>query len=125
MKTALSLVALYLWSACFASSLDAAGQDEAFLPYSETTDLSVREYRELSSSYYSSKFISSSQSYDGYQQSWRLLGYYIDCSQRGRDDNDSKDHNSRDGDNAYKSNSRCVRYLIWAAVSRISLLRML
>ena len=119
MKTSLYLVALYLWSACFGASLDAAGQEDAFLPYSEATDLSQHEYRQLASSYYSSKFVDSTKSYDGYQQAWRLLGFYIDCSQRGRDEHDSKDHNSHDGeDNTYKSNSRCVRYLIWAAVSR-------
>lgn len=90
----------------------------AFLPYSEATELTPAQYRELSSGYYSNKFVDSNQYYDGYQQSWRMLGFYIDCSQRGRDERDSHDHHSHDEDNAEKSDARCVRYLIWAAVSR-------
>jgi hypothetical protein len=64
------------------------------------------------------------QYYDGYQQAWRLLGFYIDCSERGRDDKDEHEHNSHDADDA-KSTGRCVRYLIWAAVSAVYFLMLL
>jgi hypothetical protein len=118
MKTALLLVVSYLWGTCFASSSDSVAKDaEAFLPYSEATELTVAEYRQLASSSShssSSNFIDSSEYYDGYQQAWRLLGFYIDCSQRERDGNDEHHSHDEDGRN---SKSRCVRYLIWAAVS--------
>lgn len=42
--------------------------------------------------------------YDGYQQAWRLLGYFVDC-------NSSNNNNNGDDDN----NNACQRYLLWAA----------
>lgn len=42
---------------------------------------------------------SQSALYSGYQQAWRLLGFFVDCS----------------SDLAYGSDTVCTRYLVWAA----------
>jgi hypothetical protein len=109
-----SLLGSIAWLASAAHDIIDSNGD--FLPYSEATDLTRAEYRALSSSSSSSnsKFIDSTQYYDGYQQAWRMLGFYIDCSERGRAVQ-GHSHDSRD--QSEMSNSRCVRYLIWAAVS--------
>ena len=64
---------------------------------------------------------SSSTYYDGYQQAWRYLGWYVKCgapSDRYESSND--EHHSGSGDNnRYQGNNYCQRYLMWAAVSRI------
>jgi len=62
---------------------------------------------------------SSSTSYDGYQQAWRYLGWYVKCGYPSdRYNEGSGDHNSHSGDkNSWVGNNYCQRYLIWAAVS--------
>jgi hypothetical protein len=60
--------------------------------------------------------------YDGYQQAWRYLGWYVKCgypSDRYDDGDGSGDHSGdEDEDSSYQGNNYCQRYLIWAAVSR-------
>jgi hypothetical protein len=62
--------------------------------------------------------------YDGYQQSWRYLGWYVKCgSPSGRyDEEDSHEnsHDSGDDNTRYSGNNWCQRYLIWASVRTTS-----
>lgn len=58
--------------------------------------------------------------YDGYQQAWRYLGWYVKCGYPSDryEDNDSNSHSgSEDNGNDWVGNNYCQRYLIWAAVS--------
>lgn len=71
---------------------------------------------------YGYNFFADSQStyYDGYQQAWRYLGWYVKCgypSDRYNDGQDSKSHSGSQDGNGYYGNNYCQRYLIWAAVS--------
>ncbi len=62
---------------------------------------------------------SSSTQYDGYQQAWRYLGWYVSCghpSDRYSQKN-SHSHDSHDNNQRYQGNMYCQRYLMWAAVS--------
>lgn len=55
--------------------------------------------------------------YDGYQQAWRYLGWYVDCnggSSRYYDRSGGGSH-SGSGDEAVYGNNYCQRYLMWAA----------
>lgn len=53
-----------------------------------------------------STFVDSQYSvYKGYQQAWRMLGFYVDCSP------DIFSQGSQDGDGS----NQCQRYLLWAA----------
>ena len=78
--------------------------------------------------YGSNLFVDSSTSYyDGYQQAWRYLGWYVKCgspSDRYDEDDHSGEHDEPDdrnlgsGDqNRWQGSNYCQRYLIWAAVS--------
>ena len=86
---------------------------------------------------YGSNFFVDSQStyYDGYQQAWRYLGWYVKCGYPSDryEDEESGDHESGEGgeggeggerelggsyDNQYQGNNYCQRFLIWAAVSQ-------
>jgi hypothetical protein len=51
---------------------------------------------------------STSAAYTGYQQAWRMLGFFVDCSYS------SSNNNNGGGDNK-NGNSGCTRYLLWAA----------
>ena len=59
--------------------------------------------------------------YDGYQQAWRYLGHMIKCGYPTARyyEQDSHSHDSGDGDNKYRGNNWCQRYLMWAAVSSV------
>ena len=62
---------------------------------------------------------SSTTYYDGYQQAWRYLGWYVDCnggSSRYYDRSGGGSH-SGSGDQQVYGNNFCQRYLMWAAVS--------
>lgn len=61
--------------------------------------------------------------YDEDAQAWRLLGFYIDCNSR------EDDLESGESEEAYRDleeendayfETTCMRYLVWAAVSKIS-----
>ena len=59
--------------------------------------------------------------YDGYQQAWRYLGHMIKCGYpTARYYEQSHSHDSGDGENKYRGNNWCQRYLMWAAVSKVS-----
>jgi hypothetical protein len=57
--------------------------------------------------------------YDGYQQAWRYMGFYIDCS-TANNQNDNKDDHHRhlpgEDDRNGGGSMGCTRYLLWAAV---------
>ena len=59
--------------------------------------------------------------YDGYQQAWRYLGWYVKCGYPSdRYDDEGSHSHSGSGDNQrWAGNNYCQRYLIWAAVSFI------
>lgn len=61
---------------------------------------------------------SDSTYYDGYQQAWRYLGWYVACGSPSDRyyDNGSGSHDSNDNQR-YQGNMYCQRYLMWAAVS--------
>ena len=64
---------------------------------------------------------SSSTEYDGYQQAWRYLGWYVKCgAPSDRYDEGSGSHDGSGDNQRYQGNNYCQRYLIWAAVSRIT-----
>jgi hypothetical protein len=86
---------------------------------------SSANYGQSSSVYGRNAYADTSQTYyDGYAQSWRYLGWYVDCNggsnryyQRsgggGGSGSGSNDQSSKVG------NNYCQRYLMWAAVSFI------
>ncbi|CAB9515996.1 expressed unknown protein [Seminavis robusta] len=55
--------------------------------------------------------------YDGYQQSWRYLGWYVKCGYPSDryDDSGSGSHSNSDEGQRWEGNNYCQRYLIWAA----------
>lgn len=68
-----------------------------------------------SSTPYSSLFADSQNTnYDGYQQAWRYMGFYIDCSTANSNNNGNNNH--RDLKEGEGGNMGCTRYLLWAAV---------
>ena len=61
---------------------------------------------------------SESTYYDGYQQAWRYLGWYVKCGSPS-DRYSNQQHHSHSGDSSASEesvNHYCQRYLIWAAV---------
>lgn len=52
--------------------------------------------------------------YNGYQQAWRMLGFFVDCtsSEEIEQDGNNNNHNNKNGN--YQMNT-CQRYLLWAA----------
>jgi len=74
---------------------------------------------------YSTQFIDGGETYyDEYSQAWRLLGFYIDCDSPyereggcgggGGGENNNQQEVDENGNPA----KNCVRYLLWAAVSK-------
>jgi hypothetical protein len=56
--------------------------------------------------------------YEGYQQAWRYLGWYVKCgSPSDRYSNQHHGSHSADSGSEEEINHYCQRYLIWAAVS--------
>jgi len=80
----------------------------------------LRDARLLSSSSSSSTatFLAESQTteYDGYQQAWRLLGYFVDCqSASAQEENGNNNNNNENNNNNDDGEASCQRYLLWAA----------
>jgi hypothetical protein len=77
-----------------------------------------------SSGAYGVNFFADSENtyYDGYQQSWRYLGWYVHCgSPSDRYNGDGSRSGSQDSDESrYQGNMFCQRYLMWAAVSKVN-----
>lgn len=87
--------------------------------------------------YGSNFFVDSANTYyDGYQQAWRYLGWYVKCgypsdrydeeeSGDHEENHESEDHDDRgrklnSGDNnRWQGSNYCQRYLIWAAVRQL------
>ena len=78
---------------------------------------------------YSKQFIDGGETYyDEYSQAWRLLGFYIDCESPyehegdcgggGGAENDQQEAVQYDEYGNVIQNKNCVRYLLWAAVSK-------
>ena len=79
-------------------------------------------YGQTSSVYGQNAYADTSQTYyDGYAQSWRYLGWYVDCnggSNRYYDrSGGGGGSGSNDQDSSKVGNNYCQRYLMWAAVS--------
>ena len=81
-------------------------------------------YGQSSSVYGQNAYADTSQTYyDGYAQSWRYLGWYVDCnggSNRYYDRSGGGGGScsgSNDQDSSKVGNNYCQRYLMWAAVS--------
>ena len=79
--------------------------------------------------HYSKQFIDGSETYyDEYSQAWRLLGFYVDCNSPYVHQGDcgggggEEDQDRQQNDIQYDANGKviknCVRYLLWAAVSK-------
>ena len=71
-----------------------------------------------SSAVYGTNFFAESSNtlYDGYQQAWRYLGWYVDCGNpSGRYNDRHNSHASHENSQTY-GNMYCQRYLMWAAV---------
>lgn len=71
---------------------------------------------------YGTNFFADTQNtyYDGYQQAWRYLGWYVKCgypSDRYDEEDSHNSHDSGDDGNGWEGNNYCQRFLIWAAVS--------
>lgn len=62
---------------------------------------------------------STNTQYDGYQQAWRYLGWYVACGHPSDRYNqkDSHSHSHDNNNQRYQGNMYCQRYLMWAAVS--------
>jgi hypothetical protein len=59
--------------------------------------------------------------YDGYQQAWRYLGWYVACgTPSDRYNDNSGSHDSNDG-GGWEGSNYCQRYLMWAGVRTVSL----
>lgn len=55
--------------------------------------------------------------YDGYQQAWRYLGWYVACGSPSSRYYKEESHSHDSDDGRYQGNMWCQRYLMWAAVS--------
>ena len=93
----------------------------AYSSYSSTTSSSSSSYTYNGDAYGTNFFADSDISYyDGYQQAWRYLGWYVKCgAPSSRYDEQEHSHSgSQDNNNnqRYSGNNWCQRYLIWAAV---------
>jgi hypothetical protein len=49
--------------------------------------------------------------WSSYQLAWRLLGYYVDCNQKGNQDKKNRDLKKED-----EGNGGCTRYVMYAVV---------
>ena len=73
---------------------------------------------------YSTQFIDGGETYyDEYSQAWRLLGFYIDCDSPYEDEGGcggggGGDNDQQEVDANGNPVKHCVRYLLWAAVSK-------
>lgn len=75
-------------------------------------------YNSGSNAYGVNFFVESENTYyDGYQQAWRYLGWYVACGSPSDRYNEGHSHESHDENQRYQGNMYCQRYLMWAAVS--------
>ncbi len=56
--------------------------------------------------------------YNGYQQAWRYMGFYIDCSTANQAEHKDDHHRHLPGEDDHGGGGSmgCTRYLLWAAV---------
>lgn len=100
--------------------------DENWVSLSSTTEFlpapsgSSQELRQAQRRFlgYADSFVDGNTYYDEYSQAWRVLGWYIDCSEYSsqrmvrRLENANQDDA---GNNGAESTLQCERYLLWAA----------
>jgi hypothetical protein len=55
--------------------------------------------------------------YDGYQQAWRYLGWYVACGTPSDRYDESGSGSQDSNDNGWSGSNYCQRYLMWAGVS--------
>jgi len=98
-------------------------QDANATDYNGTTSYSDAEnyYNNLREAvwpaYGMNMYADATQYYDGYQQSWRHLGWFVDCGTPSDRYRNSGSHASQENNNGYGGSHYCQRYLMWAAVS--------
>lgn len=92
--------------------------DTHFLPnlaLSPTLSRHLSQY-DPSNPYSAEPFVDGMEYYEEEAQSWRKLGFIIDC--QANDDEMYSQHSQHSGDqNVQITETGCARYLIWAAVS--------
>ncbi|KAL7499869.1 hypothetical protein ACHAWT_008717 [Skeletonema menzelii] len=87
--------------------------DTEFLPNLLLSEQSRRKLGgyDASNPYSTEPFVDGMEYYDEEQQSWRKLGFIVDCQA-----NDDEMYSQHSGDNnQYVTETGCARYLIWAA----------
>lgn len=128
MKTTLFLVTATVLlaatvSADYSASSNVYGGSSASSSYGNSYK---NNYYGYSGAYGTNLFAESeSNYYDGYQQAWRYLGWYVKCGYPSDryEDGGSGSQDGGSGDNQrWEGNNYCQRYLIWAAVSLSCLL---
>ena len=80
-----------------------------------------QDERDLTTAYGTNFFADSQQTYyDPYQMAWRFLGHMVKCGYPSdRYEQQSQHSHSNDNNNEFGKNY-CQRYLLWAAVSKMS-----
>jgi len=91
--------------------------DTQFLPNILLDESTLRRLGGYSSSnpYSTEPFVDGMGEYDEEAQSWRKLGFIIDCQSNDEDMYSEHSQHSGDNDDATMSETGCARYLIWAA----------
>jgi hypothetical protein len=75
------------------------------------TNEAVRRLLDNGVSPYENGMQNSGTYWSSYQLAWRLLGYYVDCNQKGNQDKKSRDLKKED-----EGNGGCTRYVMYAVV---------
>lgn len=94
-------------------------EDTQFLPNLLLSDSARRRLGGYDSSnpYSAEPFVDGLEYYDEDAQSWRKLGFIIDCQANDEDMYSQRSQPSGDQDQSMITETGCARYLIWAAVS--------
>jgi hypothetical protein len=87
-----------------------------FLPAPSGTSQALRQAQRRFLGYADS-FVDGNTYYDEYSQAWRVLGWYIDCSEYSSQRKRELENVNQDdaANNGAKSTLQCERYLLWAA----------
>jgi len=107
-------------NAYYSSNLYASSETKSANYGSSSSSNYDYNYNGRSGAYGTNLFAESSYTeYDGYQQAWRYLGWYVKCGAPSDRYDEGESSHSGSGDNQrYQGNNWCQRYLMWAAVSQ-------
>ena len=104
------------------TSLTEASYNGYSSSYTSSSSSSSSSYTYNSDAYGTNFFADSETAYyDGYQQAWRYLGWYVKCGAPSDRYDNQDEHGSHSADEEQDNeqttaNHWCQRYLIWAAV---------